>query len=109
MSARGGKKRVKSVKVPKAVPVATNKVIEDDDNAVLGDQRALSGIWSKKYINRAVLCGSRIYPDSNASIKAKRPKYFDSTEGERDSGRPSECLSIRHHCNHTQLSLMPLM
>ena len=84
MSARGGKKRVKSVKVPKAVPVATNKVIEDDDNAVLGDQRALSGSWSKNYINRAVLVGTRIYPDSNASIKAQRPKYFNSTEGERD-------------------------
>ena len=106
MTARGGKKRVKSVKVSKAV---LNKVIEDDDNAVLGDQRALSGSWSKKYINRAVLCGSRIEPDSNASIKAKRPKYFNSTEGERDSGRPSECLSVRHHCNHTHLSLMPLM
>jgi len=85
LKARGGKKRVKSVKVRKAVPVATNVVIEDDVNAVLGDQRALSGSWSKNYINRAVLVGTRIYPDSNASIKAKRPKYWDSTEGERDS------------------------
>jgi len=85
LSARGGKKPVKSVKVPKAVPVATKKVIEDDDDAVLGDQRALSGSWSKKYINRAVLVGSRIRPDSNATIKSKRPKYFDATEGECDS------------------------
>jgi len=61
------------------------KVIEDDDNAVLGDQRALSGSWCKNYINRAVLVGSRIRPDSNASIKALRPKYFDGTEGESDS------------------------
>jgi len=85
LTARGGKKRVKSVKVPKAVPVATNKAIEDDDNAVLGDQRALSGSWSKNYINRAVLVGSRIRPDSNATIKATRPQYFNSTEGECDS------------------------
>ena len=85
MSARGGKAKVKGVKVPEAVPVATNMVIEDDDNAVLGDQRALSGSWSKNYINRAVLVGSRLRPDSNASIKATRPKYFDSTEGECDS------------------------
>ena len=63
----------------------TKKDIEDDDNAVLGDQRVLSGSWSKNYINRAVLVGSRIRPDSNATIKAKRPKYFDSTEGECDS------------------------
>ena len=85
MSARGGKAKVKGVKVPEAVPVATNMVIEDDDNAVLADQRALSGSWSKNYINRAVLVGSRINLDSNASIKAKRPQYFNSTEGERDS------------------------
>ena len=78
--------------MPEAVPVATNMVIEDDDNAVLADQRTLSGSWSKNYINRAVLVGTRIYPDSNASIKAQRPKYFDSTEGERDSLGPSECL-----------------
>ena len=85
LSARGGKKRVKGVKEPEAVPVATNMVIEDDDNAVLADQRALSGSWSKNYINRAVLVGSRINLDSNASIKAKRPTYFNSTEGERNS------------------------
>ena len=86
MSARGGKQSVKkSVKVPEAVPVATNMVIEDDDNAVLADQRALSGSWSKNCINRAVLVGTRICLDSNAFIKAQRPKYFDSTEGERDS------------------------
>jgi len=60
-------------------------VIEDDANAVLGDQRALSGSWSRNCINRAVLVGTRICPDSNANIKAQRPKYFGATEGERDS------------------------
>ena len=84
MSARGGKRGVKRKKGPAAVPVATTMVIEDDDNAVLGDQRALSGSWSRDYINRAVLVGTRICPDSNATIKAQRPKYFGSTEGERD-------------------------
>ena len=60
-------------------------VIEDDDKVVLADQRALSGSWSKNYIDRAVLVGTPIYLDSNASIKDKRPQYFNSTEGERDS------------------------
>ena len=92
MKARGGKAKVKGVEVPESVPVATNMVIEEDDKAVMADQRALSGSWSKNCINRAVLVGTPIYLDSNASIKDKRPQYFNSTEGERDSFCPSECL-----------------
>jgi len=86
LKARGGKKRVKGVKVPKKV------VIEDDDQAVLADQRVCPGNWSKNCINRAVLVASPIRIDSNASIKEKRPQYFNPTEGERDSFLPPECL-----------------
>jgi len=92
LSARGGLARVKGVKVPEAGPVATNMVIEVDDEAVLGDQRSCPGKWSKSCINRAVLVGTPIYLDSNASIKDKRPQYFNATEGERDSFLPPECL-----------------
>jgi len=46
------------------------------------------GNSSKKGINRAVLVGTPIYLDSNASIKDKRPQYFNSTEGHRDSFLP---------------------
>ena len=78
-------KKVKGVKVQEAVPVATNMVIEEDGEEVLADQRACPGNWSKNCINRAVLVGTPIYLDSNASIKDKRPQYFNATEGERDS------------------------
>ena len=67
-----------------ADPVATPMLIEDDDDAVLGDQRALPGSWSRNCINRAVLVGTPICPDSNANNKAKRPKYFSEKKGERD-------------------------
>jgi len=70
--------------VPAAVPVATPLLIEDDDNAVLGDQRALPGSWSTNCINRAVLVGTPICPDSNANYKAKRPQYFGEKKGERE-------------------------
>jgi len=80
------------VKVPEAGPVAMNMVIEEDDQEVLADQRACPGNWSKNYINRAVLVGTPIHIDSNASIKDKRPQYFNATEGERDSFLPPECL-----------------
>jgi len=48
--------------------------IKEDDSAVLADQRALEGNWSLKCINRAVLVGTNINPDSNASVKDRRPK-----------------------------------
>ena len=92
LKARGGKSRVKGVKVPKTVPIAMNMVIEDDDQAVLADQRVCPGNWSKICINRPVLVGTPINIDSNASIKDKRPQYFTPTEGERDSFLPPECL-----------------
>jgi len=59
-------------------------LIEDDDDAVLGDQRALPGDWSTNCINRAVLVGTPIRADSNANNKAKRPQYFTEKKGERD-------------------------
>jgi len=86
LKARGGLSRVKGVKVSKKV------VIEDDDQGVLADQRVCPGNWSKNCINRAVLVGSPINIDSNASIKERRPQYFDPTEGERDSFLPPECM-----------------
>jgi len=58
--------------------------IEQEDSdvlAVLGDQRALEGNWASNYINRTVLVGTRINHDSNASIKAKRPKYWTPKQG----------------------------
>ena len=75
-----------------------NMVIDEDDKAVLADQRALSDSWSKNSINRTVLVGTPIYLDSNASIKDKRPQYFNSTEGDRDS-----CLPPRVSVNMTSL------
>jgi len=80
------------VKVPEAGPVAMNMVIGDDDQEVLADQFACPDNWSKNCINRAVLVGTPIYLDSNASIKDKRPQYFNATESERDSFLPPECL-----------------
>ena len=82
------------MKVPETGPVAMNMVIEEDDQDVLADQRAYTGNWSKNCINRAVLVGTPICIDSNASIKNKRPQYFNATEGERDSFLPAECLWI---------------
>jgi len=45
------------------------------------DQRSLEGNWSRKCTNRAVLVGTSITPDSNASIKEQRPKYWTAKEG----------------------------
>jgi len=92
LKARGGLSRVKGAKVPKTGPIAMNMVIEEDDQGVLADQRVCPGTWSKNCINRAVLVGTPIYIDSKASIKDKRPQYFNPTEGERDSFLPPECL-----------------
>ena len=93
LSARGGLAKVKGVKVPETGPVAMNMVIEEDDQEVLADQRALPGNWSKNCINRTVvLVGTPIYLDSNASIKDKRPQYFNATAGDRDSFLPPGCL-----------------
>jgi len=55
--------------------------IKDDDSEVLADQRALEGNWSLKCINRAVIVGTSINPDSNVSIKDRRPKYWTPKEG----------------------------
>jgi len=49
--------------------------IKEDDSVVLADQRALEGNWSLKCINRGVIVGTSINPDSNVSIKDRRPKY----------------------------------
>jgi len=80
------------VKVPETGPVAMNMVIEEDDQEVLADQRACPGNWSSNCINRAVLVGTPIHLDSNASIKDKRPQYFTPSQGERDSCLSAECL-----------------
>jgi len=55
--------------------VTTNMDIKEDDPEVLADQRAREGNWSRKCINRSVLVGTSINPDSNVSIKDRRPKY----------------------------------
>ena len=47
---------------------------------------------SKQGINRTVLVGTPIYPDSNASIKDKRPQYFTATAGDRASCLPPGCV-----------------
>ena len=101
LTARGGKKRAKAkpsqakpsktkpskTKPSKTKPSKTKptQAVEEDADvlAVLGDQRALDGTWATDYINRAVLVGTRIKPDSNASIKAKRPRYWTPKQGER--------------------------
>ena len=92
LSARGGLSRVKGVEVPEAGPVAMNMVIEEDEQEVLADQRACPGNWSRNCINRAVLVGTPIQLDSNASIKDKSPQYFNASQGERDSFLSTECL-----------------
>jgi len=51
--------------------------------AVLGDQRALDGSWAPSCTNKAVLVGTRINHDSNASIKAKRPKYWTAKQDDQ--------------------------
>ena len=99
LTARGGKKRAKAkpsqakpsktkpskTKPSKTKPSKTKptQAVEEDADvlAVLGDQRALDGTWATGYINRAVLVGTRIEPDSNASNKAKRPRYWTATQG----------------------------
>ena len=55
--------------------------ITDDESEVLTDQRVLEGNWSRKCINRAVLVGTSINPDSSAFIKDRRPQYWTATEG----------------------------
>ena len=93
MTARGGKKRTKAkhtktkskrTKTQPARPVTMGVDIEQDDAdmlAVLGDQRTLDVTWSPTHINRSVLVGTSIKHDSNASIKAKRPKYWSADQG----------------------------
>ena len=54
---------------------------EDDDAEVLADQCSLKGNWSLTCINRVVLVGTSITPDSNASIKERWPKYWTPKEG----------------------------
>jgi len=94
LTARGGKRRTKAkrtkTKPTQAVEehpgstVTMGVDIEQEDSdvlAVLGDQRALDGTWATDYINRAVLVGTRIKHDSNASIKAKRPTYWTAHQG----------------------------
>jgi len=78
--------------VPEAGTVAMDMVIKDDDPEVLADQRACPGNWSRKCINKAVLVGTPIHLDSNASIKDKRPQYWTPTQGERESFLFADCL-----------------
>jgi len=55
---------------------------EDDEEEVLADQSSpIHCNGSLNYINRVVQVGTSIKPDSNVSIKDKRPKYFSPTEG----------------------------
>jgi len=97
LSARGGKQKIKcavarvrnvDVEDPSSVEeddldsFTIDLRSEDDDAEVLADQRPpLDGNWSVKCINRAVLVGTSITPDSNACIKERRPKYWTATEG----------------------------
>ena len=77
-------KPTQAVEEHPASTVTMDVNIEKEDSdvlAVLGDQRALDGTWATGYINRAVLVGTRIEPDSNASNKAKRPRYWTATQG----------------------------
>ena len=66
--------------------------IEEDDATVLADQRTRDGNWSRKHINRAVLVGTSIKPDSNANIKAQRPQYWTPTQGVCECDVFDECL-----------------
>jgi len=92
LTARGGKKRTKAkpskTKPSKTKPSKTKptQAVEEDADvlAVLGDQRALDGTWATDHINRAVLVGTRIKHDSNASIKTKRPRYWTPKQGVRN-------------------------
>jgi len=65
---------------------------EEDDPEVFADQRARQGNWSRTCINRAVLVGTSINPDSNASIKAKRPQYWTPKPGVCEFYCFNECL-----------------
>ena len=80
LTPRGGLTRTKAVEEHDTGTVTLDLDIMDDDLAVLADQRALSGNWSLKCINRAVLVGTRINPDSNACIKDRRPRYWTPKE-----------------------------
>ena len=91
LTTRGGKNKIKcAVARVRNVDVEENDPdsftidlrIEDDDAEVLADQHLpLDGNWSVKCINREVLVGTSITPDSNAFIKEQRPKYWTPTEG----------------------------
>jgi len=72
--------------------VTTNMDIKEDDPEVLADQRAREGNWSRKCINRSVLVGTSINPDSNAFIKTKRPQYWTPTQGVCEFYFFNECL-----------------
>jgi len=81
LTARGGLARKKDVEQHDTGTFTMDLDIKDDDSEVLADQRALEGNWSRKCINRAVLVGTSIKPDSNASIKDRRPKYWTPKQG----------------------------
>jgi len=55
-----------------------------DSQEWVGFLQVRGGNSSRQGINRAVLVATPIYPDSNASIKDKRPKYFTAKKGDRD-------------------------
>ena len=92
LTARGGLARTKAVEDHDADTVTMDLDIKNDDSEVLADQRALEGNWSLKCINRAVLVGTSINPDSNACIKDRRPKYWTPKEGVFNFDFFSVCL-----------------
>jgi len=65
---------------------------EEDVPEVLADQRARAGNWSRTCINRAVLVGTSINPDSNASIKVKRTQYWTPKQGVCEFYCWNDCL-----------------
>jgi hypothetical protein len=81
LTPRGGLSCVKAVGEHDTGTVMVDVDASDDESEVLADQRNLEGTWSRKCINRAVLVGTSIKPDSNASILDKRPRYWTAKEG----------------------------
>jgi len=92
LTPRGGLVRKKAVGEHDAGTVTMDVDIKDDESEVLADQRTLEGNWSRKYINRAVLVGTSIKPDSNVSIQDKRPRYWTPKEGVYNFYLFNKCL-----------------
>jgi len=81
LTARGGLVRTMAAEEDDPDSSTMDLDNEDDDAEVLADQCSLKGNWSLTCINRVVLVGTSITPDSNASIKERWPKYWTPKEG----------------------------